>query len=143
MAKPEDDRAVRWDGALADQNAARETVETASIPLVEEAIAIERRVGEGRTVTVSTRPVTEEIAISEPVSREEVTIERIPVGLVVDHIPETREEGDLTIVPVIEERLRVVRELVLVEEIHLRRTRTERLHKETVTTIRTEVDIDG
>lgn len=143
MAKPEDDRAARRDGALADQNAARETVETASIPLVEEAIAIERRVGEGRTVTVSTRPVTEEIAISEPVSREEVTIERIPVGLVVDHIPETREEGDLTIVPVIEERLRVVRELVLVEEIHLRRTRTERLHKETVTTIRTEVDIDG
>ncbi len=142
MAKPEDDRVARQDGAVANQATARETGETASIPLVEETIAIERQMREGRTVTVSTRPVTEEIAISEPVSSEEVTVERVPVGLVIDRVPEVREEGDLTIVPVIEERVRVVRELVLVEEIHLRRVRTERLHEETVTTVRTEVDID-
>ena len=118
-------------------------VEEERIPLVEERLVAEKVMREGRTVTVTTRPVANETKISEPVLRETVSVERVPVGSVVDAIPQVREEGELTVIPVVEERLRVVRELVLVEEVHLRRTRREELHEETVTTVRTEVDITG
>lgn len=116
-------------------------VEEARIPIVEERVVTDRRVREGRTISVTTRPVAQDITVSEPVVREKVTVERVPVGSVVDDIPPVREEGDLTVIPVVEERVRVVRELVLVEEVHLRRTRREELHEETVTATRTQVDI--
>lgn len=111
------------------------------IPLVEERLVADRIVREGRTITVTTTPVTTQTTIAEPVLRETVSVERVPVGAVVADLPPIREDGDLIVIPVVEERIRVVRELVLVEEVHLRRTRREELHKETVTTVRTEVDV--
>lgn len=50
----------------------------------------------------------------------EVDVERVPVDIVVDAPPEMRREGDVTIIPVVEERLVVEKRLVLVEEIHIR-----------------------
>ncbi len=118
------------------------TRETKTVPVVEERVDIERREVDGKTVTVSVRPVSEDMEVAEPVRREDVTIERVPVNKVVTERPEIREDGDLTIIPVVEERVRVVRELVLTEEIHMRRTSTSDTHRETVTLRRTEVDID-
>jgi stress response protein YsnF len=40
-------------------------------------------------------------------------------------MPSTREEGDTLIVPVVEEQLVVSKRLVLKEEIHIRRERTQ------------------
>lgn len=117
-------------------------LEEERIPLVEERLVADRIVREGRTITVTTRPVATETRIAEPILRETVSVERVPVGAVVSDLPPIREEGDLTVIPVVEERVRVIRELVLVEEVHLRRTRREELHEESVTTVRTEVDID-
>ncbi len=117
-------------------------VEEERIPLVEERVTIERRERAGRKITVTTRPVTEEVKVAEPVMREEVTIERVPIGEVVDTIPGIREEGELTVIPVVEERVTVTVETVLTEEIHLRRKRAERTEEQTVTRVRTEVDID-
>lgn len=118
-------------------------VEEQRIPVVEERIEIDRREKQGRTISVTTAPATEEVRISEPVIREEVSVERVPVGKVVTKVPPVREEEDLTVVPVVEERIRVVTELVLVEEIHLRRTRRHVLHEETVTRRKTDVAITG
>ena len=61
--------------------------------------------------------------VSETLARETVDVERIPVGRVVEARPEVRQEGDVTIVPVVEERLVVRKELVLTEEIRLTRRR--------------------
>jgi hypothetical protein len=52
-----------------------------------------------------------------------VHVERIPIGRVVEALPEIRQEGDVTVVPVIEERLVTRKELVLVEEIRLTQQR--------------------
>lgn len=112
------------------------------IPVLEERAEIGRRATEGRTVRVTARTVGEEVAISEPVTREEVTVERVPVGTAIDEIPEIREEGDLTVIPVVEERVKVVRELVLKEEIHLRRNSTTSTHEEQITLRKTQVEID-
>jgi stress response protein YsnF len=45
----------------------------------------------------------------------------VPVDRVVETAPETRTEGDVTIVPVLEEVLVVEKRLVLKEELHIRR----------------------
>jgi len=116
-------------------------IEEQRIPLVEERLELGRRVRE-RTVTVTTRPVTEQVKVSQPVLRETVTVERVPIGRVVDAAPPVREDPDLTVIPVMEERVRIVRELILVEEIHLRRNRRDVLHEETVSRRRTEVDVE-
>ena len=69
-----------------------------------------------------------------PLSSEDIVVSlRIAVGLPVDAVPPVREEGDITVIPVVEEVLVVERRLVLKEEIHLRRVRTIKQHRETVT----------
>lgn len=120
----------------------RETVEERIIPLVEERVRIDKRVIEGRAITVTTRPEVETSTVSEPLRQETVSVERREIGKVVDAVPEPREENGTTIIPVVEERLRIVRELVLVEEVHIRRdARTEQFETEVERT-RMVVDID-
>ena len=117
-------------------------VEEAVLPVVEERVRIDKTVEQGRTVTVTTRPVTESETLSQKLAHERVTVERVPIGQVVSEMPSVREEGDLTVIPVVEQRARVVVEQVLVEEIHLRRTREETVENFEVERQRTEVDID-
>ena len=56
----------------------------------------------------------------------------MPVGRVVETTPDIRQEGDVTIVPVMEEVLVLERRLVLKEEVRIRRVRTIEAHRETV-----------
>ena len=59
---------------------------------------------------------------SEGGSSVEVT--RVPVNREVSEAPPIRMEGDITVVPVVEERLVIEKRLFLVEELHLTRTAT-------------------
>ncbi|TPG44309.1 DUF2382 domain-containing protein [Roseomonas nepalensis] len=47
-------------------------------------------------------------------------VEHVPIGREVSELPVTRQEGNVIIVPVVEEVLVVTKKLVLKEEIHLR-----------------------
>jgi hypothetical protein len=75
--------------------------------------------------------------VSEPVPRpqdepqadtslfkEEVDVQRIPVNRVLDAPLEPRIEGDVTIIPVMEERLKIEKQLILREEIRIVKKRT-------------------
>jgi stress response protein YsnF len=53
--------------------------------------------------------------------REAVEVARVPIDKVVQTAPEIRTDGDVTIVPVLEEVLVVEKRLVLKEELHIRR----------------------
>ena len=55
---------------------------------------------------------------------ESVEVTRVPVNREIDTAPSIRTEGDVTIIPVVEEVIVVEKRLVLKEEIHLRRTVT-------------------
>ena len=75
--------------------------------------------------------------------RVEVTRERVEREI--DAVPETRVEGDTTIIPVVEEILVIEKRLVLVEEIRIRQIVTSdeisvpiTLRKQTATIERTE-----
>ena len=96
--------------------------DTLVIPIVEEEARIAKRQVVSGKVIVKTTVDTEERVIKEVLSQETVEVERVPVNRVVDAVPQIRTEGDVTIVPVFEERLVVEKQLVLVEEIRIRRT---------------------
>jgi stress response protein YsnF len=107
-------------------------VATATVlPLYAEEISVARRNVEQR-VQVHVHTVTREHAVDEILTHERVEIERVPIGLPVDAIPPDREEGDTTVIPVVEEVVVIHRQLVLREEIRMRRVRVTEHHRETV-----------
>jgi stress response protein YsnF len=87
------------------------------VPLHEEQVSIGKHKAVIDRVKVST--VREEL-VEQLLRKERVDIERVPIGQVVQevpqfHIPQVREEGDVTIIPVVEEKVFVERRLVLKE----------------------------
>ena len=112
------------------------------IPVVEETATVStRRVVSGR-VRIATQ--TEEInhLLPTELASVDVDVVRVPIDRRIDTIPDVVTEGEVTIIPVVEERLVVTRELYLREEIHVRRIE----HKETIdvpaTTRRQTVQIE-
>jgi stress response protein YsnF len=97
-----------------------------------EDISVDRRVTE-RNVRVNIHTTSHEHLIDEALVQERVEIARVAINRPVDAVPPTREEGDTTVISVVEEVVVVERRLVLKEEIHLRRVRTTERHRETVT----------
>ena len=81
---------------------------------------------------VSTVTREHERLVDEVLNHERVEIERVPIGRPVDAIPPVRQEGDTTIISVVEETIIVERRLILKEEIRIRRLRVSERHQETV-----------
>ncbi|RYY63293.1 MAG: DUF2382 domain-containing protein, partial [Comamonadaceae bacterium] len=75
--------------------------------------------------TLRLRKRVEEVPqrVRESLEHVVVDVERVPLGTVVTEPPAVRQEGDVMVVPVIQERLVIRKELVLVEEIRLTRRR--------------------
>jgi len=98
------------------------------IPLVEETATIgKREVVTGRVRVQTITDTIEELAHAD-VQREAVEVTRVPIDRIVETAPEIRTEGDVTILPVVEEVLVVEKRLLLKEELHIRR----RVETETV-----------
>jgi uncharacterized protein (TIGR02271 family) len=112
--------------------AAKETADDPMLSLAAEEVAINKETHEIGRVRVATRTYEREALIDEDLARERVEIENVPVGRQIDAVPEVRQQGDITIVPVVEEVLFVERRLMLKEEIHIRRMRTTEHHQEKV-----------
>ncbi|MBD2750100.1 YsnF/AvaK domain-containing protein [Microvirga sp. BT688] len=91
------------------------------IPVVEETATVgKRQIVTGRVQVRTVTDTVEELAHTT-VQREDVEVTRVPIDKVVETAPEIRTEGDVTIVPVLEEVLVVEKRLVLKEELHIRR----------------------
>jgi stress response protein YsnF len=100
--------------------------------LHDEAVVVGRHRVDGDTVRVETVTHEREQRVELDLAHERVEIEHVPVGRVVESVPEIRRDADVTIIPVVEEVLVVERRLVLKEEIHIRRIRGSVRHQETV-----------
>ena len=100
------------------------------LPLSEEFVSVDKKTVVRANVRMSTITRERLVPVEQELLREEVEIERVPIGRPIDAVPEPRHEGDVLIIPVVEEELVVTKRLVLREElrIHKRTTsRTERL----------------
>jgi uncharacterized protein (TIGR02271 family) len=103
-----------------------------TLPVAEEQIHLERAEVETGRVRVDKTVEHETVDLEVPFMAEELAIERVPVDRVVEQAEAPRTEGDVTIVPLYEERVVAHKQLVLVEELHVRRVRKERSHRERI-----------
>ena len=115
-----------------DRSTGGGTSDDATLRLLAEELAVAKEEVETGRVRISTRTREREELVDEDLAREHVEIETVPVGLRIDAVPEVRQEGDTTIVPVVEEVLVVERRLMLKEEIRIKRVRTTERHQEKV-----------
>ena len=102
------------------------------LPLHAEAVQISRRTVERAVVRVATVTRERPQLLEETLRHERVEVERVPIGRIVETAPAVREEGDVTILPVIEEVVVLERRLLLKEEVHVRRVRSSEQYRETV-----------
>jgi uncharacterized protein (TIGR02271 family) len=98
------------------------------IPVVQEELRVGTRTVETGTGVRVHKTVTErEQIVDQPLLKEELVVEHIPVGTMVDpgRQPAIRYEGDTLVVPVLEEVLVVEKQLRLKEEVHITRRQRE------------------
>lgn len=95
----------------------------AVIPLHDESVTVDKQRVEQSRVRVTTRVSEREEVVREALEQEEATVTRVPIDREIDAYPGIRQEGDVTVIPLVEEVLVVERRLVLREELHIRKTR--------------------
>jgi uncharacterized protein (TIGR02271 family) len=100
--------------------------------LLAEDAMVSRQVVETGRVRVAKVTRTRDHLIDELLARTRFEVERIPIGRLIDAIPAIREDGDLTVVPIVEETVVVERRLMLKEELHIRRVQTSERYQQTV-----------
>ena len=96
------------------------------IPVVHEFVDVQRRSIETGLVQITKTVSTESVSVSDSVVHEFVETERVPIGRLLDVPAVVRHEGDVMILPVVEERVVITRQLFLVEEIRVTRKRESR-----------------
>lgn len=99
-----------------------EPEEVAAIPLVEERVSVAKRQVESGRLRVRISVEEREELVPVELAHDEVEIQRIPKNVPLSELPGVRLEGNVTIIPVVEEVVVVEKRLMLVEEIHVRRT---------------------
>ena len=104
-----------------------------SIPLQAEELSVSRQVVVGDTVRVEAVTREQDQIVEQELRHERIEVERVPIGCTVEAVPPVRQEGDVTIMPVVEEVVVVERRLILKEEVRIRRVRSSELHRENVT----------
>lgn len=119
------------------------------IPVIEEHLHVGTKTVETGRVHISKKVLTENYDAELLVLKEEVIVEKKPINQYIDgDAPGIRLDGDTTIIPVIKEV--IVKRLLLVEELHITKRRTEsivpvheQLRKEEVTVTRTDIADKG
>ena len=102
------------------------------IPLHVEEVSVSRREVEKANVQIALITGTREQVVDKELTHVRVEIERVPIDRTIEAVPPIRQEGDITIIPVVEEVVVVERRLVLKEEVRVRRVSTKEQHQETV-----------
>ena len=110
------------------------------IPVMNEEAVVHKR--QENTGTLRVRKVVHQV--NEPVSadgyREVIETTRVPVNQVVQAVEAPRQVGNVLVIPVYEERL--IKQLVLLEEIHVTRQRVAFEHSTSTSLRREEVIVE-
>ena len=99
------------------------------VHLVEETARIGKRQIDGGGARVDVGVSEHDQTVQALLMRQDVSVERVAVGTMVQERPPMRQEGDTVIVPVLEEVLVTEKRLILKEELRIRIT--EQSHVET------------
>ena len=107
-----------------------QAVDKRTIPVVEEELQVNKRTVETGITRVTIKVNTAEQLIEEPLAKQKVVVEHVAIDRFIDHPVETRTEGDVTIIPIMEEVLVVEKKLRLKEELHIRRQTETVMHRQ-------------
>jgi uncharacterized protein (TIGR02271 family) len=102
------------------------------LALAEEQLAVSKREVERGRVVVRTRVEERDEVAEIELQQDEVTVECVPRGVLVETMPAVHEEDGVLIIPVVEERMIVTKQLILKEEIRITRHRRTELVREAV-----------
>ena len=105
------------------------------VPLAEETLAVSKREVETGRVRVALTTEIETVIARGTLRGRRVEVERVPIGRTLadgEAPPQSREEGDTLVIPIVEETAVVVKRLVVREEVRLRFVSTERPFEEAV-----------
>ncbi|GHA57886.1 YsnF/AvaK domain-containing protein [Pontibacter akesuensis] len=117
--------------------------ESETIPVVEETVRVGKEIVETGKVRISKRVHESEVDVELPTVHEEIDVQRVPVNMPVeDTPPPVRYEGDVMIIPVLREEVVVQKRLVVVEELHVTRKRTQTNETERIVLRKEEVNVD-
>lgn len=129
------------------ENAGRAVVgsEAMVVPVIEEVLTTETPWREAGTVTLHLRTEETPETVEEYVTREELEIAEVAVGRVLadGEVPAQRQEGETLIIPVIEERLVMVKQRVLVKEMRVSKRSQTESRQVTEMVRRQRVEFDG
>lgn len=119
-------------------------LESRTIPVIEEEAVLNKRTVETGRVRIIKSVETQDYLVSDSLRSEEVVVERVACGTEIDpaNLPQVRQEGDVIIIPVIEEVLVVEKRLTLKEELHVQRVMHETQHTVPVTLNREKVTVE-
>jgi uncharacterized protein (TIGR02271 family) len=115
------------------------------VPVLQEQPQVSKRtIDTGKGVRVHKTVHTRQQEVTVPLASDELIVERIPKGEMVDtrEPPVTRQEGDTSIIPVLEEVLVVEKRMRLVEEVRITRRRHEENASRTVTLRSEQVSVE-
>ena len=129
------------DDPSADQPDRSSGIDEIIVPVGRERVVIEKIETERVAGRIRLRTQAEETSVSEILHVESVRIERVPMDRILSEAPVQRVEGDVTIVPVVEEVL--VKQFRLVEEIRIIRHQETDEFAETITLRQQEAIVEG
>lgn len=112
------------------------------IQVIQETATVAKREFESGRVVVHKTVAERDEVVDIILRQQDLSVERVPVGRVVLEAPQTRQEGDTLIVPILEEVLVVEKRLVLKEELHIRKQSSERTEQKTVRLRSEQVEIE-
>jgi len=115
------------------------------IPLAEETVSVSKREVETGRVHVALTTDTETVIAREMLRGRRVEVERVTINQTLPDgapAPQSREEGDTLVIPVVEEVAVVVKRLVIREEVRLRFVATETPFEEAVSVRRQKAKVD-
>ncbi len=92
------------------------------IPIVEERPVVNKQEVTTGQVRVSTHTEQRVVHVDDALRKTIIDVQHVPINAYVELEPQTREEGDVLIIPVVEEVL--VKRLLLKEELRITRTST-------------------
>ena len=106
-----------------------------TVTLAEERLELGTKKVVDRRVRITRATRVDEKNITAELTQENADIKRFAKNEVLEaqNIPQIRQEGDVTIIPIIEERVEIIKHYVLTEEIHIIKKRSIERHQEIIT----------
>jgi uncharacterized protein (TIGR02271 family) len=131
-----------------EQKDIRDNIENSSddrntvIPVIHEQVTVSKETVNSNKVHIRKR-VTEEVAnVNIPLINEGYDIKKVPVKKIVDAPPPVRQEGDTTIIPVVQEVLIIEKRYEIVEEVHVIKRKEEVPFTQQVSLLKEHVEVE-